>query len=186
MVRLITDDLILDELERIQFIYEDMDIVVKCIKSLEEFNLGDKKIKLAKGVKFKIPFWVAKFLEEEEYVEIEESTDFNISKVHGMSLEEGKNVDLQKINNFFYVAMKQSFEEIINKTKTVPYSQQKKIEVELRNLMKMRLGKIIKIAEKSRNITTRTRNFSPEEKWLYQSVSDAVEKWKKMVKFPED
>lgn len=186
MVRLTEDNLLLDELDRIQYDYEDMDITVRCIKSLDEFDVGNKKIKLVKGVKLKIPFWIAIHLKEEEYVEIEDLIEFDISKVHGLSLDESKNVELQKISNFFYVSMKQSFEEIADKRKVVPYSQQKKIEVELRNLMKMRLGKIIKIAEKSRNITTTTRNFSPEERWLYQFISEAIEKWKKMVKFPED
>ena len=58
--------------------------------------------------------------------------------------------------------------------------------MKLRELMTMRLSKIIKIAEKGKNITSKTRNMTPEEKWLYETVSDFVEKWKDMVKASEE
>ena len=102
-------------------------------------------------------------------------------------VKEGENIDLQKISNYFYIAMKQSFQEHANGIKTMPFRQKESIEMKLRELMTMRLSKIIKIAEKGKNITSKSRNMTPEEKWLYEAVSAAVEKWKKMIKVvPEE
>ena len=172
----------LNELERIQYDFEDFDIPVKCLKSLDEFDIGDRKIKLIKGLKIKIPFWLATLLEKEGYIELEEIGDLDFPELYKLGLKEGENIDLQKINNFFYILMRQQFEEFEKKGKTVPYRQKESLEIKLRDLMTMRLSKIIKIAGKGKNITIQTRNMTSEEKWLYNSVSEFIEKWKSMVK----
>jgi hypothetical protein len=183
---LISDDLILDELERIQYDYEEKEVSVKCLKSIDEFDLGDKRIKLTKGVTMKFPFWIAAILEREEYVEITDVTEIDFPDLYKLAIKEGENIDLQKINNYFYLAMKSAFQEHIEGIKTMPYRQKESIEMKLRELMTMRLSKIIKIAEKGKNITSKSRNMTPEEKWLYETVSVAVEKWKKMIKVVPD
>ena len=65
MIILISDDLLLDELERIQHDFEDKETSVKCLQSIDEFDIGDKRIKLTKGVTSKFPFWIAIILENE-------------------------------------------------------------------------------------------------------------------------
>ena len=82
--------------------------------------------------------------------------------------------------------MKQLFDDYEKKGKAVPYRQKESLEIKLRDLMTMRLSKIIKIAGKGKNITTQIRNMSPEEKWLYDSISEFIEKWKSMVKSSND
>ncbi|MCG3221835.1 MAG: DNA replication complex GINS family protein [Candidatus Heimdallarchaeota archaeon] len=187
MIILILDDLVLDELERIQYDFEEKEISVKCLQSIDEFDIGDKRIKLTKGATMKFPFWIASILEKEEYVEITDVTEIDFPDLYKLAIKEGENIDLQKINNYFYIAMKSAFQEHADGIKTMPYRQKESIEMKLRELMTMRLSKIIKIAEKGKNITSKSRNMTPEEKWLYEIVSVAVEKWKKMIKaVPEE
>jgi hypothetical protein len=181
MIILISDDLILDELERIQHDFEDKEVSVKCLKSIDEFDIGDRKIKLTKGVTMKFPFWIASFLQREEYAEIVDITEIDFPELYKLAIKEGENIDLQKINNYFYLVMKSAFQEHADGISTMPYRQKESIEMKLRELMTMRLSKIIKIAEKGKNITSKSRNMTPEEKWLYETVSVAVEKWKKMI-----
>ncbi len=176
-----SEELVLKELERIQFDFENKDISVKCLKNLEEFDMGDRKIKLLKGVRIKIPFWLAISLEKDGYIEFEEINEINFPKLYNMAEKEGENIALQKLNSYFYIAMRKTYEEFKEKKKSIPYRQIEAIDMKLRELMTMRLSKIIKIAEKGRNITTKTRNFTPEERWLFEFVSEAIEKWKAIV-----
>jgi len=83
--------------------------------------------------------------------------------------------------------MKRIFEDFEKKGKAIPYRQKESLEIKLRELMTMRLSKIYHIATKGKNITNLIRNMTPEEKWLYDSISEIIEKWKDMVKVdPED
>ena len=177
-----SEELVLKELERIQFDFENKVISVKCLKNLEEFDMGDKKVKMLKGIRIKVPFWLAIFLEKEGYVELEETNKIDFPSLYKMSIKEGENIDLQKLNSYFYVAMRQTYEEFKEKRKSIPYRQIEAIDMKLREIMTMRLSKIIKMAEKGRNITSKTRNFTPEERWLFEFVSEAIEKWKAIVK----
>lgn len=186
MVKLISEDLIKTELERIQYDFEEIDVPVKCMKTLDEFDIGNRKIKLVQGLRLKIPFWLANLLEKEKSVEVEESEELDFPALYKLAIKEGENIDLQKISTFFYILMRQSFKEYSQKSTTIPYRQKESIEMKLRELMTMRLSKIIKIAEKGKNITIKTRNMTPEEKWLYETVAGFVEKWKDMVKAPEE
>jgi len=186
LITLTSDNIFLNELERIQYDFEDFDIPVKCLKTMEEFDIGAKKVKLVKGLKIKMPFWLATFLQKEGYIELEEIGEFDFPGLYRLAIKEGENIDLQKINNFFYIIMKQMFDDYEKKGKAVPYRQKESLEIKLRDIMTMRLSKIIKIAGKGKNITTQIRNMSPEEKWLYDSISEFIEKWKSMVKSSND
>ena len=177
-----SEELVLKELGRIQFDFENKDISVKCLKNLEEFDMGDRKIKLLKGVRIKVPFWLAIFLEKDGYIELEETNEMNFPILYKLSKKEGDNIALQELSSYFYIAMRKTYEEFKDKKKSIPYRQIEAIDMKLRELMTMRLSKIIKIAEKGRNITTKTRNFTPEERWLFEFVSEAIEKWKAIVK----
>ena len=177
-----SEELVLKELERIQFDFENKDISVKCLKNLEEFDMGDRKIKSLKRVRIKVPFWLAIFLEKDGYIEFEEKNEMNFPILYKLSKKEGDNIALQELSSYFYIAMRKTYEEFKNKKKSIPYRQIEAIDMKLRELMTMRLSKIIKIAEKGRKITTKTRNFTPEERWLFEFVSEAIEKWKAIVK----
>ncbi len=181
MIALISENRSITELERIQYDFEDMDIPVKCLKTIEEFDVGDRKIKLTKNLKTKIPFWLAILLEEEGLVELEEIEKLDFPELYRIALKEGE-TNLQKINKFFYVLMKRTFEEFEKKGKVIPYRQKESLEIKMRELMTMRLSKIYHIATKGKNITTQIRNMTPEEKWLYNSISEIIEKWKDMVR----
>ncbi len=186
MVTLISEELITTELERIQYDFEELDVPVKCLKTFEEFDIGNRKIKLIQGLKLKVPFWLANLLQREKLVELEDSVALDFPAIYRLAKEEGDNIDLQKINSFFYILMKQMFEEYERKGKTAPYRQRESIEMKLRELMTMRLSKIIKIAEKGKNITAKVRNMTPEEKWLYETVAGFVMKWKDMVRTSDE
>lgn len=182
MITLLSDDLVLDELERIQFDFEDKEVAVKCLQSIDEFDIGDKRIKLTKGVTLKFPFWIALILEKEEYVEITDVLEISYSELNKLADGEVRNKGLQEINKYFYIAMKQVFQKHEQGIETMPYRQKEMIEMKLRELMTMRLSKVLKISEKERMVTTASRKMTPEEKWLNEIVSTAVEQWKNMIK----
>ena len=186
LITLISEELLESELERIQYDFEEIDVTVKCLETIQEFDIGNRKIKLIKGLKLKIPFWLALLLEKEELVEIEEEENIDFPYLFKLSKEESANRDLQKITPFLYIQVKQLFDDYVKQGKTLPYRQKESMEMKLRELMTKRLSKILKIAEKGKNITAMTRNMTPEEKWLNDTVSTFVEKWKDMVKTSEE
>ena len=182
---MLDENLLSDELERIQLDFETLEIRVMCKQNLEEFNLGERKIRLTEGVKIKLPYWLAIVLAKEDYVTIEELSDYDFPELHEVTRKERENISLQKIDQFFYILARKTFDELQKKEKVISYRQQQSIETKIREFMTVRLSKIIKMAEKGKNITNKTRNFTPEEKWLFEIVVDAVEKWKEIVKKPK-
>jgi len=183
---MLDENLLSDELERIQFDFETLEIQVMCKQNLEEFTLGEKKIRLTEGIKTKLPFWLAVALAKEDYVTIEDLSDYDFPELHGVTRKERDNISLQKIDQFFYILARKTFDELQKKEKVISFRQQQSLEMKIREFMTVRLSKIIKMAEKGKNITSKTRNFTPEEKWLYEIVVDAVEKWKELVKKPKN
>ncbi|MHA1223703.1 MAG: hypothetical protein ACTSSG_03920 [Candidatus Heimdallarchaeaceae archaeon] len=179
---MILEKIVLNELQRIQFDYENSDITVKCLKTLDEFDLGEKKVKLAKGATIKLPFWLADILEKEEYVEFTEPLTIDLPKLYKIANRESDKMNaLQKIDSFFYLTIKRTFEEYKKKDSIISYREQEAMKVKIRELMQLRLSKIIKMSEKEFNVAITTRNLTPEEQWLYKAVYQAVNRWKKMV-----
>ncbi len=177
------EDFASKELERIQYDFESQDIEVKCLKNMEDLQLiGEKTIRLRKGSVIRIPFWLALILEKEEYIEIEMNImNIDIPQLHKMSDSEQENSPLQKVNTFFYILAKNSIKELKTGNSFSSFKKKETIITNLSVLMRQRLNKIIRIAAKGKDITTTTRNMTPEESWLFEIVSDAIEKWKDIV-----
>ncbi|MHA1303612.1 MAG: hypothetical protein ACTSQE_07650 [Candidatus Heimdallarchaeaceae archaeon] len=172
---------VLKELERLRHDFEESKVNVKCLVTKEEFDIGGKKIKIREGATLQLPFWIAYILYQEKLVEFDFSVKMDFPSLYRLSDKEQNAVNLQKIDPFFYIIAMKTFNEFKEKN-SISYRQLEAIELKLRELMTLRLSKIIKIAEKGKNITSTTRNMTVEEKWLYEIVADAVEKWKGMVK----
>lgn len=180
------EDFASKELERIQYDFESQDIEVKCLKNMEDLELiGEKTIRLRKGSVIRIPFWLALILEKEGCVEIEMDMTMDIPQLHRMSDNEQENPPLQKMNTFFYILAKNSLQELKTGNNFSSFKKKETIITNLSVLMRQRLNKIIKIAAKGKDITTTTRNMTPEESWLFEIVSDAIEKWKDIVTIKE-
>jgi len=176
-----TDDM-RQEIERIQYDFEEAEVTVKCLKTKEEFDMGSKKIKLNEGSTLKLPFWIAYILSKEGYIEFDFAVNIDFPNLYKMAMNEQKAVEIQKVNPFLYIIARETFKEFKEKGDSYSYRQIETTEMKLRELMTLRLSKIVKMAEKGKNITTKGRNLTIEEKWLYDLVADAVERWKKMVK----
>ena len=176
----LTKDEVLKELERLQHDFEEKKVEVKCLESRGEFDIGGKRIKLQKGSVLQIPFWIAYMLHKEGLVEYDFLKKFNLSSVHFLTEKEKTKKALQPIDPFFYIIAKKTIEEF-KEQKTISFRELERLEIELRELMTLRLNKVINMSTKSKNITSTIRNLTVEEKWLYNIVADAVEKWKIMV-----
>lgn len=181
VIEMILDKIILKEMERIQFDFEESNVSVLCKKDLFFDDLDDRKIRIKQGMKISMPFWLALMLEEKGYVEIEHEEKFDYPTLYRMALAESEKRDLQKVNKFFYILAKLTMEDIEKQKIKMPYRQRQNLELKLREFMTLRLNKIIKIAEKGKNITTLTRNMTPEEKWLFEYVVAAIEKWRTLA-----
>ncbi|MHA1778604.1 MAG: hypothetical protein ACTSYN_03435 [Candidatus Heimdallarchaeaceae archaeon] len=179
---MIPDKTLIQEIKRIQFDFEESDVAVICKQDFALNDLDDKKIRIKQGMKIGLPFWLAKLLEQEGIVEIEQSEKFEFPVLYRMALAESEKRDLQKINKFFYILAQLTLKDIKEKKLKITYRQQQALELKLREFMTLRLNKIIKIAEKGKDITTMTRNMTPEEKWLFEYVVEAISKWREIVK----
>ncbi len=177
----ISEEDILKELDRIQHDFEESKVNVKCLETRNEFDIGGKKVKLNKGSTIQVPFWLATILEEEKLVKIEFSLKIDVPYLYRLSDNEKRDERLQQINPFFYIIASKVFNEYKEK-KALSSREYEYMNRMLREIMTKRLSKIIRIAEKGKNITSTSKNMSAEEKWLYNIVADAIEKWKSMIK----
>ncbi len=110
---MLDENLLSDELERIQLDFETLEITVMCKQNLEEFTLGERKIKLTEGVKIKLPYWLAILLAKEDYVTIEDLSDFDFPELHEVTRKERENISLQKIDQFFYILARKTFQNTV-------------------------------------------------------------------------
>jgi len=180
------DEYFAEELRRIQFDFEDSLLEVDCLKDLEFEKLEGKKISFRKGMKVKLPFWLARILEKEGYVKVHVTEKIDYPTLYKKTLGELEHMGLQNINKYFYILARMTLEDAEKKKLSLTFRDKQKMEIEIRKLMTSRLSKILKIAEKEKNITNMVRNMTPEEQWLYQLVSDAVKSWKTIWKTKED
>ena len=185
LIEVISEDLILDEIERIQHDFEDMDVEVRCEESFDEFDIGGRKIRLVKRSTIKLPFWLAVFLEEEKYVTILNPPKIDRIILNTKRVEEEKNpYKLQDIDKYFYLSAKKTYQELVEKGKMASAKDKETMEKELFRLLRMRLPKIVKMAETDGiNISSQSRNLTPEERWLCKLIANAVNKWSKTVNF---
>ncbi len=185
---MISEDLILEEIERIQHDFEDLDVEVKCEESFDEFDIGGKKIRLVKRSTIKLPYWLAVLLEEEKYVTIINPPKIDRIILNTKRVEEEKNpYKLQDIDKYFYLSAKKTYQELVEKGKMASAKDKETMEKELFRLLRMRLPKIVKMAETDgMNISSQSRNLTPEERWLCKLIAHAVNKWSKSVNFDID
>lgn len=185
MIELISEELILEEIERIQHDFEDLDVEVRCEESFDEFDIGGKKIRLVKRSTIKLPYWLAVILEEEKYVTIINPPKIDRIMLNTKRVEEEKDrYKLQDIDKYFYLSAKQTYQELVKKGKMASAKDKEIMEKELFRLLRMRLPKIVKMAETDGlNISSQSRNLTPEERWLCKLIANAVNKWSKTVNF---
>ncbi len=169
-------------LKRIQFDFMENEVSVKCVKDSEPIDIGDRKLYFKRGAITKLPFWIALMLVKEGLINFDIPVEINYPIVNKLAEEEQHNSKLQELDKYFYLYVNDTFKSLKEGTRFLTYREKEFLEREMRKFMTLRLSKLLKIAEKGKNITTSTRNMTPEETWLFDLVATIVEKWKEMVK----
>ena len=164
-------------IKRLQFSFEERPVPVKILKDTNGFLERVLKLTLKKGQEKNVPLWIATELVKQGYAKLKESF-IELSELHRVLKKEEEAHALQPIDENFYLKIREQL-RFFKKVES-PTAQQsfEKIEALLRDILSMRLFKILKIASQTKN----TRNFAEymtaEEKILFKKLSSLFTQWK--------
>ena len=138
------------------------------------FEVADTKIDGKQGEVMNLPRWVGKILEENGLAELD-APDMVTELKQALSKEKmvGE-YQLSTLDPHFYIKLKDS----IKKLDKHDYNN---VESILKELFRMRRGKIIKLADSSKLTAELNAKLSVEEKIFFQSISDNSKLFEKQV-----
>ena len=162
-------------IERIQFEFEEQPVPVKILKDTNDRLEREFAFILKKGQEKHLPLWIATELVTHGFAKLKENF-IELSEIHDALKKEEEAHALQPIDEDFYLKVREQLRFL--KKIDIESPKIEKIEALLRDILSMRLFKILKIASQTKN----TRNFAEymtkEEKILFQELSSMCIQWK--------
>jgi len=162
-------------------------IKVRTLKRVPQFE-DNKIIYVEKENVINIPLWMARILNEHKLVEILDEESFDFAKLDKILWKEKSNLNLQPLEDDFYIKIKEYINLLSKKIKEYPTTQsiekKQKTETFLDDLLAYRLYKILRIVE-AKNKRILMKSLTNEEKILYNNIMSYFEDWKSQI-LPED
>jgi len=153
---------------------------VQCIKDCpDSFVVLDRHVGPFKaGNTYTFYFWIAQILVQEGIVKFEDRDVITSQNIKKINFQESTNPELHKIEENTYL---QTLEHL--KVMNAWYSKDKIDRREynllcsdLNDLIRVRLGKVVRLAMQQQNLKTQTL-LTPEEKILYDHLVLNIQEW---------
>jgi len=170
---------VLEELDRVVFGSGEHIISIQALENYEAMIDG-VNVKLVKGKESKVPSWVAQVLILNTKAEILSENIISVPELNRVVRQEGS-FALQKIDDLLFVKARQEMTRLSRKTDQIAYRSRLSIRGLYEELIRKRLGKILKIAEKGETSASTIKNLVPEEAWLYNQIGLIVSNWKESL-----
>jgi hypothetical protein len=164
-------------IKRLQFEFEEGSVQVKILKDVNGLLEREFKLTSKRGQEKNVPLWIATELVKQGYAKLKENF-IELSELHNVLKKEGEAHALQSIDENFYLKVRNQLKFL--KQIESPTAQQtyEKIEALIRDILTMRLFKVLKIASQSRNSRGFTEYMTKEERILFQELSSLCIHWK--------
>lgn len=164
-------------IKRLQFEFEEGSVQIKFLKDINgllerEFNLTSKK-----GQEKNIPLWIATELVKQGYAKLKENF-IELSELHNVLKKEGEAHALQPIDGDFYLKVREQLKFLKQIESPTAQQSYEKIEALIRDILSMRLFKVLKIASQTRNSRDFTEYMTKEERILFQELNSLCTQWK--------
>jgi hypothetical protein len=154
------------------------------LKSLPKVFVGGSEIgPFEENQDVLLPNWVIEVLIADEIVEIVEEYEA-IPQIQRVYQQEKNQSKIQEINPLLYAAIRERVQRLQgDKTSPDPIGQQDigKLEDLLRNMIEIRLSKIIRVAKSGAYQDTQ-KQMTREERWLCEEFIDILSEWRHYVK----
>ena len=162
---------------RIQFEFEERPVSVKILKDTNGLLEREFALNLKRGQEKSLPLWVATELVKLGYAKLKENF-IELSELHDALKKEGEAHALQPLDEDFYLRTREQLRFL--KEIDSPTAQQsfERIEALLRDILSMRLFKILKIASQAKNARSFAESMTKEERVLFQELSSVCTQWK--------
>jgi hypothetical protein len=164
-------------IKRLQFEFEEGSVQVKILKDINGLLEREFKLTSKRGQEKNIPLWIATELVKQGYAKLKENF-IELSELHNVLKKEGEAHALQSIDEDFYLKVREQLKFL--KQIDSPTAQQtyEKIEALIRDILTMRLFKVLKIASQTRTSRDFTEYMTKEERILFQELSSLCIHWK--------
>jgi hypothetical protein len=169
----------MEELDRVVFGSGEQVISVQALENYEAMIDG-VSVKLVKGKESKVPVWVGQVLILNKKAEMLSEDIISVPELNRVVRQEGS-FALQKIDELLFIKARQEMTRLSRKTDQLAYRNRLSIRGLYEELVRKRLGKILKIAEKGDTAASTIKNLVPEEEWLYHQIEMIVSNWKESL-----
>lgn len=172
-----------DTLTRIQFRAKQTLVQILCEKDLAPITIMDgiRFGPFKKGKQYSVPFWFAVILVEKEFASIEQ-VKFDFNTLQDVANKELRENQIQPLPNYLLInfSLWNSCLEKFADSKLVPFQNYEKYQLFLQDLLKMRLGKLIKLALNP-NQDQIIQNLPVEEQNLLEEITENIQNWRSKI-----
>lgn len=164
-------------IRRLQFEFEEGSVQVKILKDINGLLEREFKLTSKRGQEQTIPLWIATELVKQGYAKLKENF-IELSELHDVLKKEGEAHALQPIDKDFYLKVREQLKFLKQIESPTAQQSYEKIEALIRDILTMRLFKVLKIASQTRNSRDFTEYMTKEERILFQELSSLCIQWK--------
>ncbi|MHA1973266.1 MAG: hypothetical protein ACTSW1_09745 [Candidatus Hodarchaeales archaeon] len=167
------------ELERVLFEFQEEKIQVKFKEDFSGFDFGGISIPpIVSGGQELIPYYIADFFYEKGLIEdFRENFPTGVQDVANSLRSELRTGELQKVDQFFYIMMRELLLENERKESQLNELELKRIKSSFQKLTAERVSKLIKMTER-RDINIQKSNFTNSERILFKQILLLLISWK--------
>ncbi len=156
------------------------------LKPLSKMFAGGVEIgPFEQGQEVYLANWIIEILIADEIVEILPEDEFEaMSHLQRIYQQERKQSRIQEINPLLFAAIREKVQRLQgDKTSPDPIGQQDigKLEDLLRNMIEIRLSKIIQVAKSGAYQDTQ-KQMTQEERWLCEEIIEILSEWRHYVR----
>jgi DNA replication factor GINS len=163
-----------ETLEKVHAIGFDLEEVKVSFNHDVKLNVSGVDVEGKQGEILNIPRWVAKVLEADKHVEIQD-TDMIVELKQAIVKENVQGeFELATLEPHFYIKLKSYMEQL----EKVDYD---KVHSMLNTLLRTRQGKIVRLADSSRLTSAITGKLTVEEREFYNNLHNISEDFTKLI-----
>ncbi|MHA1732325.1 MAG: hypothetical protein ACTSU5_10290 [Promethearchaeota archaeon] len=170
-------------LNRLKFLVEQAPTKISCKKDFGVVKAaGDAKVgPFRRGKQYSVPFWLATLLAEHGHAEIDKF-EFDFGKLQNVTNQENRPAPIERLDDFGMLSFAAWSDHLGNLSRRglVPPQNAEKYHLFLRDLVTLRLAKLLKLALNPPTESSR-RKLSVEELRLLQYLSGIIGAWKSSI-----
>lgn len=171
---------------RLDFIFENSTTRIIANRNLPEIKLAGLNVgPLEEGNEYEVHYWIARELEKSGIAHFREEEQLDSAKLFKIQWKERAQTagQISKLPDDFYPKLRRHLAELKEQSVKAP---EKMREYETfrslaHDIVNSRLRKVVALASSPTQSEQITKNFTNEEKFLYNQLSDLIRTWRTRI-----